>query len=364
MAEGPLRRVERVVTTYDVTWILDLDKNGQLDLDPSYQRKSVWTAKDRRFFMDTVFRNYPSPAMFLHKTIDDATGKTTYHVVDGKQRITTILLFVANKFALSEDFGDQRLNGRRWRDLEPALRRSLWNYRLTVEELDDASVLEINDVFSRLNKNANKLTAQELRHARFDGWLITFLESEVTQPVWQKFKVRTTAKAKRMMDVQNLSELAGIVIEGDVKGFNQDDLDQLYADHEFPDAEESEFDTEGFTAQFSRVKGLLETLEDQTQVVSTWAQPFLHLYILWAALMRNDVAPQDIEDFGNRYRKFMQAVNEYQVDDAGTPQSIEQLNTFDRNVAIYKAASVGATTEGPKRRDRLESLEAALFARD
>src|SRR4029078_8939953 len=100
MPNEPLRRMERVVTTYDVTWLLDLDKNGQLDLDPPYQRKSVWTPKDRRFFMDTVCRNYPSPAIFLHKTIDDMTGKTTYHVVDGKQRITTLLQFVKDKFSL------------------------------------------------------------------------------------------------------------------------------------------------------------------------------------------------------------------------------------------------------------------------
>src|SRR4051794_17910701 len=78
VAGESLRRVERVVSTYDVTWLLDLHKNNQLDLDPSYQRKSVWTPKDRRFFMDTIFRNYPSPALFLHKTIEVASGRTTY----------------------------------------------------------------------------------------------------------------------------------------------------------------------------------------------------------------------------------------------------------------------------------------------
>ena len=362
MADESLRRVERVVTTYDVTWLLDLDKNGQLDLDPSYQRKSVWTTRDRRFFLDTVFRNYPSPAIFLHKTIDDITGRTTYHVVDGKQRISSILLFVQSKFALSNDFGDLRFNGKRWRDFtDPSIRRLLWNYRITIEELDDASVPDINDVFSRLNKNASKLTAQELRHARYDGWLIRFLEEEVQEPIWRALKIKTTAKERRMLDVQNLSELASIVIRKDISGFSQDDLDQLYAEHDAPDSEESEFDTDAFLAEFTRIKDLMLALEEQTNVVSTWAQPFLHLYILWAALLRNGLDPSEIKAFGEKYRKFMQAVANYQVDDAGTPVSLDALADFDRSVATYKAASVGATTEEPKRRDRLAALEEALF---
>jgi hypothetical protein len=364
MADESLRRVERVVTTYDITWLLDLDKNDQLDLEPSYQRKSVWTPKDRRFFMDTIFRNYPSPAIFLHKTIDDETGKTTYHVVDGKQRISTILMFVKNRFSLAEDFGDLRFNGTRWRDFtEPSLKRLLWNYRITIEELDDASVLDINDVFSRLNKNASKLTPQELRHARFDGWLINFLENEAQAQIWKTFKIRTAAKERRMMDVQNLSELAAIILRADISGFSQDDLDQLYADHDAPDVEESEFDTEGFKTKFMRVRDTLEALEEEVKLVSSWAQPFFNFYTLWAALHRNPLTPDQFTDFSERYQRFMDAVRDYQIEEGSIESPSDPSTGFDRDVATYKAASVGATTEEPKRKDRLAALEAALFAR-
>jgi uncharacterized protein with ParB-like and HNH nuclease domain len=85
--------MDRRPTTQDITWLLDLERNSQLDLDPPYQRRSVWTRKDRQFFLDTVFRNFPSPAIFLHKSMTD-DGAATYHVVDGKQRLQTILQFV------------------------------------------------------------------------------------------------------------------------------------------------------------------------------------------------------------------------------------------------------------------------------
>ena len=77
--------VEQRLTAQDISWFLDLDNRGQLDLDPPYQRRSVWSPKDRRFFLDTIFRGYPSPSIFLHKEIID--GKTIYYVVDGKQRL-------------------------------------------------------------------------------------------------------------------------------------------------------------------------------------------------------------------------------------------------------------------------------------
>lgn len=364
MSEEVLRRVERVVSSHDLSWLLDLQKNNQLDLNPVYQRRSVWTPKDRRFFMDTVFRNYPSPAVFLHKTIDDDTGKATYHVVDGKQRITTILNFVENKFSLANDFGDTNYNGKRWRDFSktPAIKRLLWNYRITVEELDDTSTTDINDVFSRLNKNASKLTPQELRHARFDGWFIEFVENEVQEPTWKRFKISTTAKERRMADVQNISELATIVLRSDVSGFSQYDLDEVYAAHDDPDAQESEFDAEAVVAEFTRIRSLLQSLEERSNLISTHAQPFLHFYTLWAVLNRHQLLEPELDDFANRYRTFMEAVKEFVIDeDSEVAVEAEGMGPMEQFVSEYKSASVGATTEGPKRSARLSALDAALF---
>lgn len=364
MSEEVLRRVERVISTHDVSWLLDLEKNGQLDLNPSYQRNSVWTARDRRFFMDTIFRNYPSPAIFLHKTMDDDTGKATYHVVDGKQRITTILNFVDNKFSLAADFGDSNYNGKRWKDFvkAPTIKRVLWNYRITVEELDDTSPTDINDVFSRLNKNASKLTPQELRHARFDGWFIRFVEAEVQETIWKTFKISTTAKERRMADVQNISELAAIVLRGDVSGFNQFDLDEIYADHEDSESLESEFDPETVVHEFARIRDLCEALELRDSLVSTVSQPFMHFYSLWAVLNRHDPKEDQLDDFALRYRAFMVAVKEFVLDeDREVPGDPGPVGEFEQRVEQYKWGSIGATTEAPKRKARLAALEGALF---
>ncbi len=200
--------MQRRPTTQDVTWFLDLDRNKKLDLNPPYQRRSVWTRKDRQFFLDTIFRGFPSPAIYLHKSISDA-GDVTYHVVDGKQRLETILAFSRDEIRISKEYGDVRLDGKRWSDLhgETVLKQAFWNYSIPVEMLDTVEGAVVNNVFERLNRNSRRLTRQELRHAKFDGWFITTVESESTKPEWKELGVVTTARAKRMADSQAISEL-------------------------------------------------------------------------------------------------------------------------------------------------------------
>jgi hypothetical protein len=80
--------MQRRSSPQDISWFLDLRRHSQLDMDPPYQRRSVWNLKDRRFFLDTVFRGYPSPQIFLHKTFGtdqqtEAAGRVGHHLPPG-----------------------------------------------------------------------------------------------------------------------------------------------------------------------------------------------------------------------------------------------------------------------------------------
>jgi len=207
--------MKRRPTTQDITWLLDLARNKQLNLEPPYQRRSVWTRQDRQFFLDTIFRDYPSPAIFLHKTISDA-GQVTYHVVDGKQRLQTILDFAADKISMGKNYGDARLDGKKWSTIlqgDDKLKHQFWNYQVSVEMVDRVEGSLINEVFDRLNRNARKLTRQELRHAKFEGWFAAQVEKESEKDAWKVLGVVTTARIKRMADTQFISELMLVVLE-------------------------------------------------------------------------------------------------------------------------------------------------------
>ena len=112
-------------------------------------------AQRQAIFLRYDFRNYPSPAIFLHKTINDS-GKATYHVVDGKQRTRTIIDFANDKLKIGSEYGDVRLSGKKWSNLqgEQALKQKFWNYQLTVEMIDIVDGTVVNEVFDRLNRNS------------------------------------------------------------------------------------------------------------------------------------------------------------------------------------------------------------------
>jgi hypothetical protein len=353
--------MQRRPTTQDLTWLLDQHQNKQLNLNPPYQRRSVWTLRDKQFFLDTIFRNYPSPAIFLHKTINES-GKATYHVVDGKQRTQTILDFVNDQIRIAKDFGDVRLDGKRWSELqgEQDLKQRFWNYQITVEMIDFVEGRIVNEVFDRLNRNARRLVPQELRHAKFEGWLISAVEAESSRDEWRGLGVATPARSRRMVDSQFISELMLVILERKISGFDQDVLDELYAKYEEPEETAPELNEEAFQQRFAATKTYLLDMEKQDQAVSRYAKGFGNFYTLWSivALAGDLAAPTE---FAQRYIAFMQKVDEL----AAQPD----LDAFLRDKEAgayalpltYLTHSRGASTDLGPRMERFTALKNATL---
>jgi hypothetical protein len=380
-------KINRQPNTQDLSWFLDLNRQGSLDLNPSYQRNSVWNAKDRKFFLDTIFKNFPCPPIFVHKSIDDQ-GVSKYHIVDGKQRIQTILLFVANKIALDKNFGDSRYNNKRWKALDSNQKRDFWNYRFTVETIDLSDGGLVNEVFDRVNRNSKNLERQELRHARYNGWFITFAENEAEKNVWKDLKISSDAKAKRMKDVQFISELMLIILENKIVGFSQDYLDHCYSfydkfdDSDAPQEEADEamdtdsadiadetspaiFDdmsqsyssimmnAEEFEETFSKIRQYIIEMDNTNGCIKQYARIGKHFYTLWATIALHHDALSSASELAVKYEKFMQMVETYSKNPEDT--------LAESNVLEYAESSKGASTEFPQRQKRQTALDSVLL---
>ena len=351
--------MQRRPTTQDISWLIDLHRNKQIDLDPPYQRRSVWTNKDKQFFLDTIFRNYPSPAIFLHKTISDE-GQTTYHVVDGKQRTETILDYVNDQLRLASDYGDVRLNGKRWSDLSGELKRQFWNYQITVEQIDIVDGTLINEVFDRLNRNSRKLTRQEMRHAKFDGWLITEAESEANREEWSEFGVVTRSRTRRMADVQFVSELMLVLLEKRMMGFDQDQIDAFYAKYDDLLDTAPEFDEDNFRKEMDEVRSYIGEMEAHNQVISQHAKALANFYTLWCLIALNgDLSIP--ERFAEDYKGFMEKVEFL----ASHEDLTSFLQTSDGQSYSFPFAYLnnfrGANTDFSPRDGRYQALYKALL---
>ena len=60
---------------------------------------------------------------------------------------------------------------------------------LTVENLRDATDVELREAFDRLNRNVARLTAQELRHAVFPGVFLERMEALTEAPFWANKRI-------------------------------------------------------------------------------------------------------------------------------------------------------------------------------
>jgi Protein of unknown function DUF262 len=351
--------MQRRTTTQDVSWFIDCRRNQQLDLNPPYQRRSVWNPKDRRFFLDTVFRGYPCPAVFLHKT-QNADQQSIYAVVDGKQRLQTLFMFVEGEIALAQDFGDARFNGKKWTELGSAEKQILWNYVVPVEFLifDSNDQQEVNQAFDRLNRNMRKLEAQELRHARWDGWFITLVETECADPIWQKLGIVTKARSKRMKDAQFISELLLILIEKKQHGFDQQMLDDIYAKYDDLEEGDVDLDADEATEQLAASKKYMADMQDANGCVKAYAGTFSVFYSLWAAVTLHRRRLGTATVFATKFASFMEKVREL---DAMEPETRATKITRTggepyRHPLEFLQASKGATTDLTPREKRLTAL--------
>jgi len=292
-------------SSQDISWFLDLRQHGQLDMDPSYQRRSVWNLKDRRFFLDTIFRGYPCPPIFLHKTLGDGQ-KTVYAVVDGKQRLQTLFLFADDDIVLASDFGDTRFDGKSWSAIGESEKKLFWDYVIPVEFLsfDPNDTKEVNQAFDRLNRNMRKLDPQELRHARWEGWFISLVENECDDPTWKKLGIVTNARAKRMKDAQFISELLLVLIERKQLGFDQQRLDDAYATYDDPEESDLPISPDEIKDQLAEAKQYLLDMQMANGCIKAYAGTLAVSYTLWAAVVLHRSSLPEAAEFATIFANF------------------------------------------------------------
>jgi Protein of unknown function DUF262 len=341
-----------------ISWFIDLYHGGQLDLAPPYQRRSVWTLKDRKFFIDTIFRKYPCPAVFLHKDLDEKSGKMIYHVIDGKQRIETILSFVQNSLAVDPGYGDRRLDGKKWKAIESEMdiKDRFLNYDLAIEYIDTNDKQFINGVFDRLNRTSRKLERQELRHARYEGWFIATAEAEAEKEEWERLGVVTKARMRRMKDVQYISELLMVLLKGRISGYNQDAIDTIYADYDSPLETLPDFDESNFLNRLDMTKGYIIQMEYHNSAITKNVRGFADFYSLWAFVALNQDRLPSPEITAERYAEFMREVIALAKAKDGTLSQ-----NYEDNANVYLKNSIQSSTDYSQRASRHKALDSVLL---
>lgn len=226
-----------------INWFFDEDQKKSLVLKPKYQRNPVWSESQRCFLIDSILNDIPIGMVYLNLVTVEAgpRRKTQYEVVDGQQRLKTILDFMNNIFALKRiprtypvSSGYQSVLGKKYSSLSSAQQDRIWHYPVAVQELRQYSEDEIKTMFRRLNYVVERLNKQELRHSQYFGEFMKTVEALSIHHYWEDWKLFSPGDFKRMKDVEFVSELFIIVIDGVQHG--QKTIDEFFAkfDSGFP----------------------------------------------------------------------------------------------------------------------------------
>jgi len=153
---------------YPINDFREWNNGGTLVLAPKFQRRSVWTEKARSYLIDTVLRSLPMPKIFMRQYLDDA-GRTIREIVDGQQRIRTILAYLQNGFPVMHTHGGDEFGNKYYDGLSKESKDGFLNYNISVDVLIGATDEEVLDVFARLNTYGVRLNKQELINAKYFG---------------------------------------------------------------------------------------------------------------------------------------------------------------------------------------------------
>jgi hypothetical protein len=164
------RKLETTSYDYSVDYLVHLmrEESKKIILVVPFQRKYIWKDDRASLLIESIIMNVPIPPLYFSEEPDN-----NWLVIDGLQRLTAILKFYKNEFALKKLEIVKELEGKRFEELPHKSKRLLDTGLMRVIVVRNSSHPEIKyDVFRRLNQGAVSLTHQELRNCLYRGKLI------------------------------------------------------------------------------------------------------------------------------------------------------------------------------------------------
>jgi len=160
--------------------------------------------------------NYPFPEVYVAAgDVNVETGEGTELLVDGQQRLTTLLQY----FSGSPDlvlYGSLQP----YADLSRGKKESFLQYDVVVRDLGLVEIEVLRNVFRRINATRYALNAMEIHNSRFEGDFKLFGEQFAQRPFFENHRVFSASEIRRMQDVRFTLTVAATVLSA---YFNRDD---------------------------------------------------------------------------------------------------------------------------------------------
>jgi hypothetical protein len=154
-----------------------MKQDGDLDLQPEYQRKFVIDSIRASKLIESVMMDVPIPVIYLAEEND-----STYSVIDGQQRLTTFISFLEGKFPDGKVFSLSGLKvltefkRKHFSELPKEYQKKIKQTTIHTIMIKKESHENIKfEIFERLNTGSIKLNEDEIRNTIYRGQYINLL---------------------------------------------------------------------------------------------------------------------------------------------------------------------------------------------
>ena len=192
-------------TTYNPMVLLTLleeIKNEELDLNHPVQRKTQqFSILQKSLLVDSALRGYPIPPIYVYEC---STGN---YVIDGKQRLSSLMEFVNDEFALHESIKpfitkgkkEVELAGMRFSELPTSIKNSINSLPLVKYIISNGTDDEINEIFLRLNNGSPLNTSQKIK-ALTDSNTKKRISGIISSPLFERIANVTKTQVRKSED--------------------------------------------------------------------------------------------------------------------------------------------------------------------
>jgi hypothetical protein len=190
--ESQSRKIVWQAKDFSIREFASMLNDGDLDLQPEYQRKYVATKKIASKLIESILMDVPIPVIYL---AEEQNG--TYSVIDGQQRLTSFLSFMSGKYPNGETFKLtglkvlKELNRKSFSGLNDEEKNKIRKTTLHTIVIKKESNEDVKfAIFERLNTGSIKLNEDEIRNTVYRGNYINLLseleENKIFHEVVQK----------------------------------------------------------------------------------------------------------------------------------------------------------------------------------
>lgn len=198
---------------YRVNDVVGWADRNELVLSPSFQRRKVWSRQGKSYLIDTIARGMPIPQIFIREVVHPRERRTVREVVDGQQRISTILDYIDGKFTVMPAHNPQ-LAKLKYSELPEDIQSAILSFPLSVNILSTSDDAEVLDIFSRINSYSVTLNRQEKLNAKYTGAFKVAMHEIARRhfAFWTNHQILTSQQIARMGEVDLTADLVGTMM--------------------------------------------------------------------------------------------------------------------------------------------------------